>query len=311
MDKIIEIYHQSGLSISKFAKIINKDRRTVSSWINKQVIIKPQEDVLNKISTFFRYPDHIWQEDCQENEFLNAITQTPTKDIRMIEDNRENRLRYILKKESKERLVIHPKFPGPVYRDAIAAKKFQIKEDETLKQLKQERIDKILTHSYKSDEWYDIKSLLQFCFSEIACFYTKEEKIAVLDLMYDTFHDNYNKHLFFYDSFSKKIYGIDTVYTSVFVQDGTMFFKSPLDSVFIEISNKEIVTKIHKYFTSSKDAPLHIKPHDATKILRILKDAIKMDLNLFETYHIINDTTEYGEYIKNNISISFHDKLHS
>ena len=46
--------------------------------------------------------------------------------------------------------------------------------------------------------------------------------------MYDTFHENYNKHLFLYDSFSKKIYGLDTMYTSVMIQDGVMFFKSPL-----------------------------------------------------------------------------------
>jgi hypothetical protein len=309
-DKIIEIYNRSELNVSKFAKIIGKDRRTVSSWINKEVIVEPKEDVLNKINKFFRYSEDIWDNDCQDNDFINAISSLPSKDIRIIDEDHENRLEYILKKESKQRLVIHPKFPGPVYRDAVGVKKYTLNESTNIKKLKNERIEKMLSYSYKSDEWYDIKSLLSFCFSQIGNFYTKNEKIAVLKLMYDTFHDNYNKHLFFYDSFSKKIYGMDTMYTSVMIQEEMMFFKSPLESVFIEIQNKEIVDKIHKYFTSGKEAPSHIPPYDAPNILKILRSAVANDLTLFETYKIINENTNYGKYIKNNISISCHDKLY-
>jgi transcriptional regulator with XRE-family HTH domain len=309
MDKVIEIYNRSELSISKFAKILQKDRRTVSSWINKEVNVDPKEDVLNNICSFFRYPNDIWSEECQDDQFVKAISQAPTKDIKLIEENRLNRLKYILKKESQGRLVIHPKFPGPVYRDAVEATNYKIQENEEVEKYKAIRIEQMLSYSYKSTEWYDIKSLLQFCFSDIGSFYTKEEKINILDLMYNTFHDNYNKQLFFYDSFSKKIFGIDTIYTSVEVQEGTMFFKSPLESIFIEINNKEIVDKIHNYFTSGKFAPSHIKPHDATKILKILKDALVMNLTVFDTYHIINDSTSYGELIKNNISVSSRHKL--
>ncbi len=310
MDKVIEIYNRSELNISKFAKIIGKDRRTVSSWVNKEVSIEPKQEVLNKISSFFRYPDNIWDKECQSDDFINAISSIPTKDVIIIEEDYENRLKYILQKESEQRLVIHPKFPGPVYRDAVGVKRYENNECTNIKRLKNARIEKMLSYSYKSDEWYDIKSLLSFCFSEIGNFYTKNEKISVLKLMYDTFHDNYNKHLFLYDSFSKKIYGLDTMYTSVMIRDGVMFFKSPLESVFIEIRNKEIVNKIHKYFTSGKEAPSHIPPYDATNILKILKNAISNDLTLFETYKIINETTNYGKYIKNNISVSCHDKLY-
>jgi len=303
MDKIIEIYNRSQLSISKFSQIIGKDRRTVSSWLNKEVDIEPKREILNKISLFFRYSDDIWKDNCQSNNFLDAITSIPTRDIKIIDGNYESRLKYILKKESEQRLVIHPQFPGPMYRDAINVKAYIKGENKDIKKLKKERIDKMLAHSYKSDEWYDIRSLLNFCFSQIGIFYTKDEKIALLDLMHDTFHDNYNKHLFLFDSFSKEIYGFDTMYTSINIQEGTMFFKSPIKSVFIEISNKEIVQRIHTHFTSVKEAPLHINPYDAINILKILKSSIIKNLTLFETYKIIDETTPYGKYIKSNINI--------
>jgi len=309
MDKIIEIYNRSELSVSKFAKIIDKDRRTVSSWVDQEVSIEPKKEVLDKITAFFRYPDSIWNEECQSDDFIKAISSIPVKDIRIIEESHEERLKYILKKEAIQRLVILPKFPAPVYRDAIGVNKNKASQSINVKRLKEERIDKMLSYSYKSDEWYDIRALLDFCFSQIGNFYTKSEKIAVLKLMYDTFNDNYNKHLFFYDSFSKKAYGLDTMYTSVMIQEGVMFFKSPLESVFIEIQNKEIVDKIHKYFTSGKEAPSHIPPYDATNILKILREAISMDLTLFETYKIIDETTNYGKFIKNNISVAYHEQL--
>ena len=37
LEKLIIIYQQSGLSVSKFAQIIGKDRRTLTSWIDKSV----------------------------------------------------------------------------------------------------------------------------------------------------------------------------------------------------------------------------------------------------------------------------------
>lgn len=310
MDKVIDIYNRSELSISKFAKIVDKDRRTVSSWVNKEVTVEPKREVLDKIAKFFRYPDYVWNENCQADEFITAITAIPSKDVKIIDEDPENRLKYILDRESQQRLVIHPKFPGPVYRDAVNVKGLEAEEtSHNLKKLRTTRIDKMLSYSYKSDEWYDIKSLLSFCFSTIGNFYTKEEKIEILNLMYETFHENYNKHLFLYDSFSKKIFGMDTMYTSIMIQQGMMFFKSPLESIFIEIQNQEIVDKMHKYFTSGKEAPSHIPPYDATKILKILKDSITKNLNLFDTYRVINEQTPYGIFIKNNISTSYHDKL--
>lgn len=309
LDKIIEIYNYSGLSVSKFASIIKKDRRTVSSWINKEVTARPKEDVLHHINIFFRYQNNIWDEECQNESFFKAITEIPTKDVEIIEANREGRLQYILDNEEDERLIIHPKFPGSIYRDAINIEKFRQDESNAVKELKDKRITRMLDYSYKSIEWYDIKSLLAFCFSPIANFYTNEEKIQVLSLMIDTFSDNYNKQLFLYDSFSKKTYGFDTMYTSINYKKGTMFFKSPIESVFIEISNKEIVHKLHRYFTTSKEAPNHIKPYDATLILKILKSALLNDADLFESYKMIVRKTPYGDLFKNNISTTSLDKI--
>lgn len=53
VDKIVEIYKKSQLSISKFAEIIGKDRRTVTSWIDKLVQKEPSEDVKKELHHFF------------------------------------------------------------------------------------------------------------------------------------------------------------------------------------------------------------------------------------------------------------------
>jgi tryptophanyl-tRNA synthetase len=88
-----------------------------------------------------------------------------------------------------------------------------------------------------------------------------------------------------------------------------MFFKAPLESVFIEISNKKLIEKIHKYFTFGKEAPTHVNPNEVMNIFEILKEAIQFDKTLEESYEEINKKTLYGELFKNNISISLHKKL--
>ena len=64
IEKFIEIFKRSNLSISKFASMINKDRRTVTSWIDNVTDIEPNKDIKDKICQIFRYPDYIWEEGC-------------------------------------------------------------------------------------------------------------------------------------------------------------------------------------------------------------------------------------------------------
>ncbi|CAA6817989.1 MAG: Unknown protein [uncultured Sulfurovum sp.] len=309
IDKIIEIYERSELSMSKFAKILQKDRRTISSWIYKEINVTPKQETLKRISLFFRYPNEIWDEQCEKEEFFEMITTLPSKDVKIIEANREGRLKYILKNEDEQRLVIHPKFPASVYRDVITPQFYLQKENNKVKELKQKRIDKMLNYAYKSDEWHDIRSLLNFCFSEIGNRYTQEEKIATLELVVHTIHENYNKRLYLFDSFSKKIYGLDAMYTSVDIKNNIMFFKSPLESIFIEIRNKEIVEKIHRHFTLAKESPMHVKPSDAEKILQILISILKQNKTLIDAYTEINLQTSYGTLFKNNLSLSIQERL--
>ena len=167
----------------------------------------------------------------------------------------------------------------------------------------------MLHYSFKTTEWYSIKTVLSFCFSPIGNFYTKEEKVKILSLMHDTFDENFNKQLHFFDSHSQKIYGLDTMYTSINIKAGVVFFKTPLESVFIEVTNAAIVERLHKHFTSGKEAPVHVAPSDATKILRILKNAVQNDKSLEWSYEEINKQTLYGKLFKNNISISLQHKL--
>ena len=309
VEKIIAIYKRSELSISKFAKIIGKDRRTVTAWIDKVVDKKPSDDVLKRISSFFRYPDSIWDEECKSDEFLELISQVPQEEIKIIDEGYLGGLKYILEHEDKERFVIHPQFPGPMYRDTTVPRVYRTKSSSEIEEFKKERTSRMLAYSFETTEWYSIKSLLDFCFSPIGNFYTKEQKIQILELMYSSFHENYNKRLYLFDSFSRKIYGLDTAYTSINIKNGVMFFKAPLESVFIEVRNKKLIERIHRHFTFGSEAPTHINPNDATKILKILKEAIEFNKSLEDAYEDINSKTLYGGLFRNNISLCIQKRL--
>lgn len=309
IDKIVEIYKKSGLSISKFAKIINKDRRTATSWIDKNNKKEPSSDVKEQICKFFRYSYEIWNENCQDEEFFKLINDIPTQEIRIVDEGYLGGLKYILEQEDKERLVIQAQFPGPIYRDAIVSKVYRGARSTEAEAFKKERTQKMLAHSFCSTEWYSIKSLLGFCFSPIGNFYTTEQKIQILELIINTFKNNYNKFLYFYDSYSRKIYGLDTAYTSINIKEGVMFFKSPLESVLVEIRNKKLVEQIHHHFTDATEAPSHINPSNACEILQILKNSIDSKDGLCEAYEKINTKTNYGGLFFNSISLNLQKNL--
>ncbi|MBE0491479.1 MAG: hypothetical protein IBX44_04435 [Sulfurospirillum sp.] len=309
IEKIVEIYNRSQLSISKFANIVGKDRRTVTSWIDKIAQKEPPKNVLEKITTFFRYPTKIWDINCQDEVFFELLEKVPQEEIKIIDEGYLGGLKYILEHEDKERFVIHPQFPGPMYRDTTVPRVYRTQSSSQIDSFKKERIKRMLAYSFETTEWYSIKSLLSFCFSQIGNFYTKTQKLQILHLIIDSFHENYNKRLYFFDSYSRKIYGLDTAYTSINIKSGVMFFKAPLESVFIEVRNKKLIERIHRHFTFASEAPTHVNPSDATTILKILRDCVESDKDLCEAYEQINQKTLYAGLFYNNISLSIQSKL--
>ncbi len=309
IEKFIEIFKRSNLSISKFASLIQKDRRTVTSWIDNIADIEPNESVKDKICNIFRYPDFIWEDGCSGEEFIKSITQIPQKEVRIIDEDYYDRLKYIMEIEKNRRFVIQAQFPGPMYRDTAVKKVYRSKTSTEIEELKQERIQQMLKYDYDTTEWYSIKSVLSFCFATIGNFYTRDEKIKILELMYAIFHNNYNKKLFFFDSFSRKIYGMETTYISINVKQKVLFFKSPIESVFIEIRNKNLVERMHKYYSSPVEAPSHVNFLESVKIIKILQDAVRYNNSILQAYEIINRTTDYGELFYNNLSIDLQKEL--
>ncbi|WP_368031071.1 hypothetical protein [Arcobacter sp. s6] len=311
IEKFIEIFKRSNLSISKFASLINKDRRTVTSWIDKITDIEPNKDIKDKICQTFRYPDYIWEEGCNGEEFLKSITQIPQKEVRIIDEDYYGRLKYIMEQEQNRRFVIQAQFPGPMYRDSAVQKVYKTTTSNDIEELKQSRIDQMLRYDYDTTEWYSIKSILTFCFASIGNFYTKEEKLKILELIYELFNNNYNKKLFLFDSFSRKIYGMETTYISINVKQKVLFFKSPIESVFIEIRNKSLVERMHKYYSSPIEAPSHVNFLESVKIIKILQEALKYGNDIRQAYETINRQTDYGELFYNNLSIDLQKEVSS
>lgn len=309
IEKIIMIYKRSELSISKFASIIGKDRRTFTAWLDKVSKKEPSPEIKETISKVFRYPREIWDESCQDEEFVRLLTKIPEDEVKIIDMGYLGGLRYILEQESEERFVIHPQFPGPVYRDSTVPRVYRTINSSEIEKFKAMRKEVMLEDRFESVEWYSIKALLSFCFSDIGNFYTKKQKLQILTLMIEKFKDNYNKSLYFFDSYSRKIYGLDTAYTSIQIKKGTMFFKAPLESVFLEVRNRKLVERIHRHFTFGKEAPSHVNPSEASHILTILKQVIEQDKTLINGYEAINQATLYGGLFYNSISLSLQNKL--
>jgi hypothetical protein len=88
-----------------------------------------------------------------------------------------------------------------------------------------------------------------------------------------------------------------------------MFFKAPLESVFIEIRNKKLISRIHRHFTYGPEAPSHINPRSACEILKILLGCIQEEAGITEAYKRINRQSDYGGLFYNNISIHLQPKL--
>ncbi len=311
IEKFIEIFKRSHLSISKFAKLIDKDRRTVTSWIDNISNIELSLDTKDKISNLFRYPNYIWEQNCWGDEFIKSITQIPQKEIRIIDEDYYGRLSYIMEQESNRRFVIQAQFPGPMYRDTAVKKVYRYKTSKYIEELKRKRIDKMLKYDYDTTEWYSIKSILAFCFASIGNFYTKDEKIKILELIYELFCNNYNKKLFLFDSHSRKIYGMETTYISINIEQKILFFKSPIESVFIEVRNKSLVERMHKYYSSPLEAPSHVNFLESVKIIKILQDALRYNNDIKQAYETINRTTGYGELFYHNLSLDLQKNVSS
>lgn len=309
VDKIREIFKKSNLSLSKFASLIHKDRRTVTSWIDSISSVEPSFEVKEKLCQLFRYSNDIWDEDCIEEDFIKAITETPQKEIRIIDEDYNGRLSYIMNMEQGRRFVIQAQFPGPMYRDTAVKRIYRTKISPEIENLKQNRINQMLRYDYDTTEWYSIKSILSFCFANIGNFYTREEKINILELIYELFHNNYNKKLFLFDSFSRKIYGSETTYISINIEKKILFFKSPIESVFIEIRNKNLVERMHKYYSSPIEAPSHVNFLESIKIIKVLQEALKYNNDIKQAYETINRVTDYGELFYNNLSVDLQKEV--
>lgn len=306
LDRLLIIYERSGLSVSKFAQIIGKDRRTLTSWIDKSVAKAPPLEVCQAISTFFRYPGRIWEQDCEKDEFLSLLNALPQSEITIIDKGYEGSLEYILERESKRRFVIHPRFPSPAYRDKIVTFPYKFGNSIHAQALRTKRYELMLEHGFESVEWYSIESLLRFAFSPIGNFYTKAQRIAVLELMLESLEDNYNKSLYLFDSYSTKIFGVDSTYISLQPQENLMFVKMPIDSMILEITNKQLVHRIHKHFTSPSHAPKHIPKDYASQILKLCLECITQQKDMLHFCTMIADKTPYSSLFMSAISKDLH-----
>ncbi|WP_190317945.1 MULTISPECIES: hypothetical protein [unclassified Campylobacter] len=298
---MLEIFNKSGLSLSKFANLLGKDRRTIAAWFKKDYQKDIDSNTRAKICELFRYPNDIW--DAEDLDFHSHLHKLKNDEIKIIDKGYMGGLKYIFENENEGSLILHPSFPNPAYRDFIMPFVYQNIDNEEASLYRKKRGEKMRAYSFVASEWYSIKSLLEFCFSPIGNFYTKEQKIAILELMIVTFKDNFNKTLYFFDSYDHKIYGLEMFYLSINIKENSMFFKVPLEMFIVEIRNTTLIKKIHHYYTHAQKCPTHINPKNACFIMELLLYCLKKDLNLYETCDLIDKESVYGDLFKKALSV--------
>ena len=213
-------------------------------------------------------------------------------------------LKYIYENENEGSLILHPTFPNPAYRDFVIQSVYKDFDSQEAAKYRKKRGLKMRAYSFGASEWYSIKSLLEFCFANIGNFYTKEQKIQILELMIATFRDNLNKSIYFFDSYDKKIYGLDMFYLSLNIKEKKMFLKLPLETTIVEIKNSDLVSKIHTHYTHAKKCPAHIDPKDAVMIMELILESIKDGDDLESTCNKIDNLSSYGNLFTKVISRS-------
>ena len=92
-EKMQEIFKKSALSLSKFAKILGKDRRTILSWLENKDKKELDKDSKEKICEFFRYPLKIWDSD--DVEFHSILNGLFKEEIKIIDEGYVGGLKYI------------------------------------------------------------------------------------------------------------------------------------------------------------------------------------------------------------------------
>ena len=80
----------------------------------------------------------------------------------------------------------------------------------------------------------------------------------------------------------------------------------PIDSLIVEISNKTLVHRIHKHFTSPSNAPKHIPKDDAPQILKMCAECIAQKKDIMAFCALINEKTSYAPLFMSSISTEFH-----
>lgn len=299
--KLLEIFKKSGLSLSKFASILGRDRRTIANWIEKKHSKELDTKTKERICEAFRYPLQIW-DDKEEINFYTLLNGIKNEELRIIDEGYARGLKYIFENENEGSLILHSAFPNPAYRDFIVPSVYQNIDSKEAKIYRQKRGEKMRAYSFRTSEWYPIKSLLEFCFSPIGNFYTREQKLAVLELMIRTFKDNLNKTLYFFDSYAQKIYGLDMLYISINIKNNSMFFKAPLEMCLVEIKNSSLISKIHHYYTHAKKCPAHVEPKDACFIMELLEFCLRENLSLTQTCDLIDEKSSYGQLFRKTLS---------
>jgi len=297
-EKLLAIFKKSGLSLSKFANLLGKDRRTVSKLLEQDKELDLSFKL--KICELFRYPLEIWE--VGDLSFHTLLNELKNNEIRIIDEGYIGGIKYIFENENEGALILHPAFPNPAYRDFIVSSAYQNIDNEEAKFYRQKRGDKMRSYSFNASEWYSVKALLEFCFSPIGNFYTKEQKIAILELMIPTFKDNLNKSLYFFDSYDKKIYGLEMFYLSINVKENLMFFKAPLEMLIVEIRNSNLIKRIHQHYTHAKKCPAHIDPKDACYIMELLLFCLQENFTLLQSCDYVDSKSPYGEFFKKTLS---------
>jgi hypothetical protein len=172
-----------------------------------------------------------------------------------------------------------------------------------------ERARRIISKEVTSSEYYTLKSLLLFAFSEVGkC--ANEHKKMIVEKVIEAFKDDLRMHLCFFDSTSSKI-GDTFPNMEILVNKSLLIVDMPIPShSILEIKSKLIVKIIDAFFRNKKSFKQgSIRGNDAILLLEILKKCIEEEQSVITFYRRCKEETKHGQLILNQLSPSLREKI--
>jgi hypothetical protein len=209
---------------------------------------------------------------------------------------------YLREIEADGRIGIYHSFPSSTYTTEYRTNVSQ----EELK-----RANKIILERVTSQEYYTIKSLLLFAFSEVGQF-TDKDKGGIIENMINAFSHDRQMRLCFYDNAYLKLGPVPNM--EIIKLRSLVIIDTPKPNCLLEIKNDKVVEVFDSFFRDKRsfirdEANIAIEEDDAIFLLKMIGEYIKEGGQLATGFYKQCKEQWYADLILNQLNPSLREEI--